>query len=444
MVETGPYLDPSDSPLTSDPNIDPSATPLAAARRELSTDRPKIVVDFQHLTRFTLLPETSDPIIRLISERKGRESARGSASGFWFLLGLSVFLALSVWTILVGQAIKSGPWVMGVVFSHEKVPVHPELAFFEDPFGLFVVLISLAAPYFYAHQCELIGKFVPDCIGNGALDLMSVPTFDGENLSKTEIRRRLRRELAWANRRFQALGSRVVSMVVGVIAVIIGFLVTWLLYTSGIFSSQLLVSQSKVHRTQPLMPHLFYDTWWARITEPDGLGAAFSLLICVMTYFVLKQVSMGVVFVLFLKRARSIRFNMTPRMLTNTDGAHGLRNVRRLGSITFFATMFNVLAVAFTFTFVLPVSRYSAIPYLAVIVVPLLILLYPVLLASRGGFDSKVRWIRKNEDRLPREALSSVWDWNNVPFRVSDVISALLIYLILPAGLLILGTSVRH
>jgi hypothetical protein len=229
-----------------------------------------------------------------------------------FLL-ISLFASMTLLGLAEAGGVLMGPRsddvrpALGYLFSDHARPRAVSLALLQDPAGLIVLAVVFVTPIFYCQQVRAIADFVPMNERNGGAAHLSVRRIRQHN-----------RLVARTNRSFTTLGRRGVSVAIMTVVAVGTALLFAFVNAYGLmetWNSTLL--PDRVWRSE------VYDGWWANLHTHPELALALCASGTYAFYFLTKQLAMGVIFTVYLKRSAALGFGVTPNMRSTATGSAG-------------------------------------------------------------------------------------------------------------------------
>nr|WP_144298869.1 hypothetical protein [Streptomyces sp. TLI_235] len=303
----------------------------------------------------------------------------------------------------------------------------------QDPAGLIVLAVIFVTPIFCCQQVRAIADFVSMNERNGG----------AAQLSACQIRQ-LNRLIARTNSWFAALGLRDVSAAI-MAAMAVG---TSLLYACvndyGLLERwNLTTLPDTVWRSEA------YAGWWANWhTHPD-LALALCAAGTYAFYFLAKQLVMGVIFAVYLKRSAALGFGVTPNMGFDSDGFHGLRTLRQFMLWTYSSALAHLVGLLVLFMVWLPAAPWMLFVVVGVTVVDTVLIIDPSSIGYHSALAVKQAYARSlhTSDMPPAErdaAVAQVWSVPVLPVATRRAMTGITLYLLVPAVISLVPELVRH
>jgi hypothetical protein len=335
------------------------------------------------------------------------------------LAGLLAFLALAgLDGALEG---KSGvPAAVALLIHPAKSPTQVGLLLLQDPVGLVVLVMVLATPVFCVHQVAYIAGFVAMNEDNISYRMAKLP-IDSINT-----------ETAKANRQYERVGSRTMSIGMVLFSAIASFGLDVIIGKLGLLASWNTSSlQRKVWAKE------VYAGWWANPVHHFALAFALWLLGIYFFYFLDKQLAMGFIFARYVRSILQFDFGVTPNMRHNTDGYWGLRPLRYFMQWTYCSTLGHFIVTLGVFLVWLPFNQWTALVEVAVMCINFIVVIYPSILALRGSVREKMLFVKQViASKRPRSeqnlTIDNVWATPNLPFHIRSTLTASTLYLLVP------------
>ncbi|MGW0422574.1 hypothetical protein [Streptomyces sp. NPDC003015] len=349
-----------------------------------------------------------------------------SAKTRFLLVGLFASMTLlglaEAGGVLVGPTGGQARPAVGYLFSDHARPSAVSLALLQDPAGLIVLAVVFVTPVFYCQQVQAIAGFVPMNERNGG----------ALHLSEQQIAQH-NRLVARTNRSFTRLGGRGVSVAIMTVVAVGTALLFAFVNAYGLmqtWNSTLL--PDSVWRSQ------VYAGWWANLHTHPELALALCASGTYAFYFLTKQLAMGVIFTIYLKRSAALGFGVTPNMTFDSDGFRGLRTLRQFMLWTYgsaLAHMVGLLALSLVW---LPASPWMLFVVVGVMVVDTVVIIYPSSIGYHFALAVKMSYVRSlhpsaasSSDRDAETA--QVWSVPVLPMATRKAITGLTLYLLVPA-----------
>jgi hypothetical protein len=176
------------------------------------------------------------------------------------------------------------------------------------------------------------------------------------------------------------------------------------------------------------------------------------VLICAATYFfyhLYKQLFMGAVFVVYVRRSLRKEFGVAPNLAFDCDGFNGLRPLRYFIMWTWGSTVADFFLTLAVLVVWLPFGLFTVYVEVVLTLLDIFFALYPVALAVGGIILERKRFVQDIQrsptlsDEKKATRIAGVWATSPLPFRLRSVFSVLVIYLILPAVLAVLSAVLK-
>ncbi|MBW8797480.1 MAG: hypothetical protein JF597_29030 [Streptomyces sp.] len=335
--------------------------------------------------------------------------------------------------VLVSSTVDGARPALNYLFSADAEPSAVSLSLLQDPAGLIILAVVFVTPMFYCQQVRAISDFVPMNERNGG----------ASQLSERRIEQ-LNRLTARTNRAFAALGRRDVSVTI-MATVAAG---TALLYTF-VNDHGLLEGWNSTTLPDAVWRSEVYDGWWAnRHTHPE-LAMALCVAGAYAFYFLAKQLAMGVVFTIYLKRSSELGFGVTPNMAYDSDGFQGLRTLRQFMLWTYGSALAHLSGLLVLFVIWLPAAPWTLFAVVVVMVVDALVIIYPSSIGYHSALDVKKEYVASlsTTDMSPNDrdvAIAQVWSVSVLPVGTRKAITAITGYLLVPAVIALLPEIVQR
>ncbi|GLP71473.1 hypothetical protein TUSST3_80930 [Streptomyces sp. TUS-ST3] len=311
---------------------------------------------------------------------------------------------------------------LAYLFSDHARPSAVSLPLLQDPAGLIVLAVVFVTPIFYCQQVRAIADFVPMNERNGGAAHLSARQIQQHN-----------RLVARTNRSFTTLGRRAVS--VAIMAVVA---VGTVLLFAFVNAYGLMETWNSTMLPDAVWRSEVYAGWWANLHTHPELALTLCASGTYAFYFLTKQLAMGVVFTIYLKRSAALGFGVTPNMTFDSDGFRGLRTLRQFMLWTYgsaLAHMIGLLALSLVW---LPASPWMLFVVVGVMVVDTVVIIYPSSIGYHSALavkESYVRSLRPTElSSADRDAaIAQVWSVPVLPVATRKAITGLTLYLLVPA-----------
>jgi hypothetical protein len=235
-----------------------------------------------------------------------------------------------------------------------------------------------------------------------------------------------------ANDQFQAVGSRVGSLVLLVQSAVLSFAIDYLIRRWGLFASW---DHSPLPRSA--WRQEIYAGWWANPGRHLPLAVILWLLGAYFFYFLTKQLLMGGIFALYVHRVMPLKFGVSPNMSANTDGYWGLRLLRHFMQVTYVSTLGHFIMIVGILVVWLPFNSFTVLIVVAVIIINSSVVIYPSEIALSGAVEEKKLFVEhvvgSRRPRAERDAMiDKVWSTPNLPFKIRSTLTAGTLYLVIP------------
>ena len=324
--------------------------------------------------------------------------------------------------VLVSPAGADRQWALNYQFSGDTEPSSVSLSLLQDPAGLIVLAVVFVTPVFCCQQVRAIADFVPMNERNGG----------AAQLSATQVKR-LNLLIARTNRWFGALGRRDVSSVI-LVAMAIG---AASLYTF-VNTHGLMETWNRTDLPDSVWRSEVYAGWWANQHTHPELALALCAAGTYAFYFLTKQLIMGVVFAVFLKRSAALGFGVTPNMAFDSDGFWGLRTLRQFMLWTYGSALAHMVGLLVLFMVWLPAAPWMLFLIVGVMVLDTLVIVYPSSIGYHSALAVKQAYVRSlyESNRVPDDrdaAIAQVWSASVLPVATRRAMTGLTLYLLVPA-----------
>jgi hypothetical protein len=346
------------------------------------------------------------------------------AARFALLGAMALFTTLVLATLshaLVGRQGEISPFTV-LVHGDQALPRAMTLNLMQDPVGMAVVVIALATPIFLAVQADAINELMPMIERNAAASGINIQNEADVN----EVVTRANQRLSW-------IGSWWYSSLVALIAITGAVVLYYHLRHDG-----LLTNWNTTDASSAQWKRAVYDGWWANLSQHRVMAVGLTALGAYMFYFLLKQLTMGFVFALFGREVNALGFGVVPSLEFNSDGRHGLRNLRKFMRWTYGSSVAHFALLLGVFFVWLPASPATYLFSTLVFLTNATVVIYPSVIAHRTAVTTKIAFTKQilNNQCLTREErctlIDAAWSAPSFPFRTSSSFSALTLYLFLP------------
>lgn len=322
---------------------------------------------------------------------------------------------------------------IGLILNPGPAPAVISLPLLQDPVGIVAIAMTLLTPVLFAEQVSAIQVFNQTNERNIAYRVLSL---DCAHIND-EVRR--------VNKHFSAIGGRGSSTGFLAASAVFSSAIIYLINKWGLFPSW-----NKTDLTAEVWRRRVYAGWWANPHSHLPLAIVLWLLGCYFFYFVLKQVTMGAFFAVYIKRISHLRFGVSPNMSANTDGFWGLRPMRRFMVATYSSTVCHTAIVLGILVVWLPFNAFTVFILAMTITINALVVIYPSVVGSAGARDEKMRFAEHHlaDAQTPTDAeatlVDQIWSRPNLPFRARSALTAVMIYLVFPLLLAIGAQLLGH
>jgi hypothetical protein len=310
---------------------------------------------------------------------------------------------------------------IGLIVNPEPRPERVSLAFLQDPVGLITIVMTLLTPVLFTVQVSAIQRFNPRNEGNIAYRAGSLDCG------------KINRQVKWVNDRFRLIGSRPGSFLVLLLSAVLSFLINYLIDRWGMFPGW-----NQTDLTNDAWGRLVYQGWWANPHSHLILAIALWSLGCYFFYFIIKQVTMGAYFALYMHRVTPRQFGVCPNLSANTDGFWGLLPVRRFMQATYSSALGHTIMVLGILVVWLPFSAFTVYMLTLLIAINALVVVYPSMVGYAGAYNEKVLFtahvLEGHQEPTTEEAavIERVWGSQTLPFRAGSTLTAVTVYLLFP------------
>lgn len=351
-----------------------------------------------------------------------------------FLL-LSLCSSLTLLVLAAARGVFAGPHpAIGYAGSPHARPGEVSLALLQDPAGLVVLTVVLITPVFCCQQVIAIGDFVR--MNERNMEAMGLPVERREQLDRLT-----RKTNIW----FGRLGGRGVSAVIMLTTAV----ATALLY-GYVNDHGLMQTWNFTGLPDDTWRSRVYAGWWANWhTHPElalDLWAAGTYAF----YFLTKQLAMGVIFTVHLRRSAALGFGVTPNMEFDSDGYQGLRTLRQFMLWTYGSALSHLTGLLALFVVWLPAAPSTLFVVLAVMVVDAVVVIYPSSIGYHFALAVKQAYVRSLHDNwtlAPAEldaTTAQAWSTSVLPVATRRAMTGISLYLLVPAVIALLPAVVQR
>lgn len=385
-----------------------------------------------------LEPQTIDPLFNDWgkSRRLGVRTARNRALAIGLLAITSVVVIAFFEGELIGQL--ELPSAVSVIAGRTEFAGVVELPLLHDPVGIVLVVVAFITPLFCAEQVVAMQLYVRKNVANGGVQYLT------ENQ-----RQDVYEAIGKANQRFRLIGGWWSSLATATLSAGVTVLIMYAARTDGIYSAW-----NTTDVSNQVWSRAVYDNWWANRSVSQPLWCSQAIAGMYMTYYLVKQLLLGFVFALFARRAALSGFGVTQRPLHNIDGYWGLRWLRRFMQWTYVSTFCHLILAMGIFLVWLPVGPGSFLEITAVIAAAITVVVYPSSIAYNSSVLGKTQASRailtterpldvRNGRTIDADAaVAALWERPHLPFKVRNTVTAALVYVVAPLGLLLLSNLI--
>lgn len=317
---------------------------------------------------------------------------------------------------------------IGLIINPAPFPARISLAMLQDPVGLITIAISLLTPILFATQVSAIQRFNSTNEGNISY---RAATLDCGWINH---------EVKLANDHFRSIGSRTASATVLLLSAMLSTLFVYLINSWGPYTSW-----NKTDLVTSVWRRRVYAGWWANPHSHLILAIALWCLGCYFFYFIIKQVTMGAYFAIYVHRISARKFGVCPNLKANTDGFWGLLPMRRFMQATYSSALGHTIMVLGILVVWLPFSAFTVFVLTLLITINALVVIYPSAVGYAEAYSEKILFIedllKGHQEPTADEAarIARVWDTQTLPFRPGSALTALTIYLLFPLLLAIVS-----
>lgn len=311
---------------------------------------------------------------------------------------------------------------LGYLFSDHARPSAVSLALLQDPAGLIVLAVVFVTPIFYCQQVRAIADFVPMNERNGGAVHLTTRQIQQHN-----------RLVARTNRSFTRLGRRSVSLAIMTVVAVGTVLLFAFVNEYGLMETwNSTMLPDAVWRSQ------VYAGWWANLHTHPELALALCASGTYAFYFLTKQLAMGVLFTVYLKRSAALGFGVTPNMTFDSDGFRGLRTLRQFMLWTYGSALAHMVGLLSLSLVWLPASPWMLFVVVGVMVVDTVVIIYPSSIGYHSALAVKESYVRSLQPTAVSSAdrdaaIAQVWSVPVLPVATRRAITGLTLYLLVPA-----------
>jgi len=339
---------------------------------------------------------------------------------------VSILLLASLDNSLVGK--EGTPSALGQMVHPAKIIDRVQVPLLQDPVGIIVILVAIATPVFCAEQVAAIREFV-------RMNERNIQ-YRASSIRINEVNA----DVARANRQFEMVGSRLLSILFLILAAGSSLLLYSLFVRRGLFRSWNSTSASDVEWSRKT-----YEGWWANVHHHFFLAVALWSAGTYLFYFLAKQLAMGCVFAVFARSAMFHEFGVAPDMSYNTDGYWGLRPLRRFMQWTYGSTLAHFVATLGVSIVWLPFAQWTVFLVIGVMMANCFVVIYPSSIAYNSAVREKARFVEhiRTSDLswMDKEGTTEkIWTRPDLPFRTRSTLSALTLYLLVPLVLAVVSS----
>ncbi|MFG1807499.1 hypothetical protein [Streptomyces sp. NPDC049040] len=323
---------------------------------------------------------------------------------------------------LVSPAGADRQWAWNHHLVDNREPSRISLALFQDPAGLIVLAVVLVTPIFCCQQVRAIADFVSMNERNGAAERLTPRQI-------VQLDRLVDRTNTW----FAALGRRDISGAVAV-AMAAG--------AAGLYAfvnnHGLMQTWNVTALPDPVWRSEVYAGWWANLHTHPELALALCAIGTYAFYFLAKQLAVGVIFAVYLKRSSALGFGVTPNMNFDSDGFSGLRTLRQFMLWTYGSALSHMAGLLVLFTVWLPAAPWMLLAVVGVMVLDMLVIVYPSSIGYHFALAVKQNHVKGlyESARPPAERdaeIAKVWSSPVLPVATRRAMTGITLYLLVPA-----------
>lgn len=312
---------------------------------------------------------------------------------------------------------------IGLIINPSPRPARIGLGLLQDPVGLITLAVILLTPILFAEQVGAIQKFNRMSEANisyRASDLLCD---------------KINHEVDLANGHFRRIGDLWPSAAILVLSAMLSGWFSYLFNMHGLYPSW-----NKTDLTVGTWRRRVYAGWWANPHSHLSLAIALFCLGLYFFYFVIKQVTMGAYFAIYIHRVSSPSrgFGVCPNLKANTDGFWGLRPMRFFMQATYSSALGHTIMVVGILVVWLPFNSFTVFMLTVLITINILVVVYPTMIGRSSAYGEKMRFVEKvldgHEEPTAEEAtvIARVWDTQNLPFKLRSALTAVTVYLLFP------------
>jgi hypothetical protein len=354
----------------------------------------------------------------------------------FYLIGLTALIGfIGLAYACQGLTSPAGtPTAIGLIVSPVGHPVKVSLPLLQDPVGLIAVVMTLLTPILFAEQVRAIGVFNETNERNIAYRAASLD-FEAIN-----------REVGIANSRFRFIGRGDISLVVLLLSAAASFGILALIHKWGLFPNW-----NYTHLSDSQWKDLVYAGWWANPGAHHAiLAIALFLVGCYFFYFVIKQVYMGAVFVIYMQKIARRRFGVSPNMTANTDGFWGLSPLRGFMLATYSSSLGHTIMIVGILIVWLPFSLFTLLMLALVTIITTAEVIYPTRVGYQGAYREKTYFVSyvlvgtQRPSAAKMAQVEAIWARPLLPFRVMSTLTTVTISLLFPLLLAVVSRLLGH
>lgn len=331
---------------------------------------------------------------------------------------------------------QAAPSSLSVVITAPKTVNHVQTPLSQDPVAIVLIVVALLTPLFCAYQVDAIKGVVQMNEENYLARPRHLQQKDDVPIDK------LNEAAKSANKWFERVGSRGISLLCLVLSAVFAYLIYSLVLAGGF---GLLRSWNATTSSGIRWGEKVYAGWWANYTHHTILALALCAFGAYLFYFLIKQLALGAIFSSFAASATRVKFGVIPNVEYNSDGLWGLRRLRHFMIWTYTSTTAHFLATLGVFVVWLPFSQWTAGLAAVVMIINSVVVFRPSLLAYRSVLNAKVSYVKRVSESkcLTPEDKERYYDriWNNpnLPFRTQSTVTAVTVYFLLPLALAVIS-----
>jgi hypothetical protein len=288
--------------------------------------------------------------------------------------------------------------------------------------------MTLLTPILFADQVSAIGVF------NQTNEQNII--YRADKLHHDEINNDVQR----ANKLFDFIGRGDVSVAVLLVSAAASLGIDYLFHKWGLFSNW-----NNTELSSRRWASRVYTGWWADPSTHLFLAIALWALGCYFFYFVIKQVYMGAIFVVYLHRVMERQFGVSPNMTANIDGFWGLSAMRRFMMATYSSSLGHTIMIVGILIVWLPFNEFTLLMIAVVTIINSTVVIYPTSVGHVGARAEKMLFVNHillgagSPTAAEAELVERVWNRPLLPFRVRSSMTTVTVSLLFPFLLVVVS-----